>query len=307
MDEKENYQQRLYDLHINDSSKTIWTTWDVSIEHVLKTKESVSKLLRYFTFLYNETIPKNLLTKLFEDRLELNESISILSKYSLICHHFDGDYVSLNSMTLQVLQLKYMDILFKEMKIKTCVEELLSAIKNYFNFDTRLIKNASKEIIEILPHAMTIIKFALQNSIQNMDLYEILHTLGLYQYFTLGHPRAAMKTLLIARSILKQLGHGLCLQLARLDADLAAVFTSLGHYQDAVIHHQRSARFFYNYNAEYDNPEIALAVSNLGVALQQSLLIGRIPVSSGLITFDQHVLFGKENTHYKPAYILVPN
>ncbi|MBX9586605.1 MAG: ankyrin repeat domain-containing protein [Gammaproteobacteria bacterium] len=306
LDEKTNYQQRLFETNIGDSSKTIWTTWDVSIEHVLKTKDSVSKLLRYCIFLYNEKIPKNLLTTLFKDRLELNDTISILSKYSLISNHSEGDYISLNSMTQQVLQLKYMDILFKEIKIKTCVEELLAAVRNYFNFDTRLIKKASKEIIDILPHSMTIIKFALQNSIQNHDLYEILHTLGLYQYFTLGHPRAAMKTLMIARSILKQLGQGLCLQLARLDADLAAVYTSLGHYQDAIIHHQRSARFFYNYNAEYDNPEIALAVSNLGVALQQSLLIGRIPVSSGLITFDQHVLFGKENTQYKPAYILVP-
>lgn len=306
LDEKENYQQRLYDIQISDSSKTIWTTWDVSIEHVLKTKDSVSRLLRYFIFLYHDKIPKKLLTNLFSDRLELNESISILTKYSLICNHADGDYVSLNTMTQQVLQLKYMDILFKEIKIKTCMDELITAIKNYFNFDTRLIKKASNEIIDILPHAMTIIKFALTQRLQNIDLYEILHTLGLYQYFTLGHPRAAMKTLSIARSILKQLGTGLCWQLARLDADLAAVFTSLGNYQDAVIHHQRSSRYFYNYNVEYDNPEIALAVSNLGVALQQSLLIGRIPVSSGLITFDQRVLFGKEETGYKPAYILVP-
>ncbi len=306
LNEKSSNQQHLYNIQINDSIKTIWTTWDVSIEHVLKENESVSKLLRYFTLLYFDKMPRSLLANLFHDRLELNEVISVLSKYSLICHHSDGDYISINGMTQQVLQLKYMDLLFKDTKIKASVEELLAAIKNYFNFDTRLIKNASKEIIDILPHGMSIIKFALQKSILNHDLYEILHTLGLYQYFTLGHPRTAMKTLTIARSILKELDHSSCLELARLDADLAAVFTSLSYYQDAVIHHQRSARFFYNYNAEYDNPQIALAVSNLGVALQQSLLIGRIPASSGLITIDQQFLFGKEDSEYKSPYNLVP-
>jgi tetratricopeptide (TPR) repeat protein len=248
----------------NDSYKTIFKTFSLSLEKIKEQEESeyIKLVLLFCSYCLADNIPTALIVKWLELHIkkeedadfEFNETVKILKRYSLINVSEDKKDVSLHRLVQLVGRLYYQE-LDQTKLIQFMITQLPDSLINGENI-TRW-----PWFSKIIPHATNILEFNLQKKEKTFKVLELLYRLGLYENWLKSNYQKAIiyfdQAIEIIEELSKQknkeLGIDLLKYLIILYHVKGSVLVYLEKYEESLIYQEKSLKLIKNFGLEKNN------------------------------------------------------
>ncbi|KAH0565984.1 hypothetical protein GP486_000611, partial [Trichoglossum hirsutum] len=243
-----------------DTQSSVVRTWKLSFDQIRKQKPRAAQILSLMAILDRHGVPKSLLRRKDEKRIEFTTALGTLQAFSLIAAEKGGETFVMH----RLVQLSTRNWLDSQKTRETHQEEAVKLLSD--NFPSGV--HGNRKICETLyPHARVLLEYRLTSKSSLLHSATLLYNVALYERQQ-GRYEIAYKSCMEAYDIYRTLlNENNFKTLVSLEL-LAVVLVAQGKYKEAEEIHRRVLGEMEKALGKED-PNTLLATSNLGLALQR--------------------------------------